>query len=224
MSSFIFVAQRKRIADHGARCHVEQQQDPDPVQHKQRLKTKRVINAQCQAHVDLVTVELDYLVGTGRRFAHGFGIVAPTMANLAGACCPGRSVEIPVRQRADIRGKRSLAEVFLVEWIFMCRNARLPALRKKAPVHSPRMAVHFGRLRVLPASFSDLAIDPARDVRITLQQLGEGAAGVTCDVFSGWLNQRAAIIGPRMLIGNQRAAAEDAPVVVLRDASLEDTI
>jgi hypothetical protein len=91
-------------------------------------------------------------------------------------------------------------------------------------MQSPQVPMHFGGLCMPPAPFGDLAFDPARDVWITLQQLAEGAAGIACNALAGWLDRRASVVRPRVLIRDQCAAAEDSTIVVLHDASLEDAI
>ncbi|MFM0476303.1 hypothetical protein [Paraburkholderia strydomiana] len=78
------------------------------MQHKKRFETERIVDAQCQTRIDLVTVEFDCLKWTGCGFANDLGIVIPAMSDLLGACRPSRRIEIPVRQGAGVPPRLSL--------------------------------------------------------------------------------------------------------------------
>ncbi len=132
-------------------------------------KPERIVDAQRQAHIDLVTVEFHDVVGVRCRLADGARIVAPRMADLLRAGGPRSGAEMLIRERADMTREGSLAEMLLVEGILVALYSGLPALREKPPVQSPQVSRYFGEGRLLAATIGDSALDPVCNVGVAPQ-------------------------------------------------------
>src|SRR5471030_1729827 len=69
----VFARQRQVVTQHRAGAYVDDHQQPDALDFEFLFEAKRVADHYLQAHIELVSVEFDHLVGTNGAAAGGAG-------------------------------------------------------------------------------------------------------------------------------------------------------
>ena len=216
------------VAKHRAAIHVDDHQQPDPLDLELLLEPERIAHDDLEPHVEAVAVEFDDVQRLhGRRCRSGVAWHSLEVGRSGETSAAREAVQTLCAQCAR---KRPNAHPLRIEWVVGRGEPELAALKQEIGVHvleasqSSTQAKVCADLVQRDALVTNALNNPRRQDRMGLQQQAKGAGSAAARAIAAELDSGGAHVVVDTGVGNETAPAEHAPVLVGRGAVIEQAV